>query len=86
MLKNGSSKNILNHDNTNYFINTSQLYRLGMMVEQATDLSPEEEVNEFLERAINARSVEHLKREHVRPIFLKFKKMEFEKKVVILPS
>uniref|UniRef100_T2MI87 adenylate cyclase n=1 Tax=Hydra vulgaris TaxID=6087 RepID=T2MI87_HYDVU len=53
--------------------------RLGM-VEQET--LPEDEVNEFLEKAINARSVDHLKREHVRPIFLKFKKKEFEKKYI----
>ena len=43
--------------------------------------SPEDEVNEFLERAIDARSVEQLKKENVHPIFLKFYKKEFEIKV-----
>lgn len=56
--------------------------RLGISEEaQGTTLSPEDEVNEFLERAIDARSVEHLKKANVRPIFLKFYKKEFEDKV-----
>ena len=56
--------------------------RLGISEEaQGTTLSPEDEVNEFLERAIDARSVEQLKKVNVRPIFLKFYKKEFEDKV-----
>ena len=44
-------------------------------------MDPEDEVNEFLSRAIDARSVERWKKEHVRPVILKFRKKEYEKKV-----
>ena len=44
-------------------------------------MDPEDEVNEFLSRAIDARSVERWKKEHVRPVILKFRKKEHEKKV-----
>lgn len=44
---------------------------------------PDDAVNEFLERAIDARSVDQLKRENLRPIFLKFYKKDFEDKVSI---
>ena len=46
-----------------------------------TTMSSEDEVNEFLERAIDARNVEHLKEENVRPVILKFRKQEYENKV-----
>lgn len=44
-------------------------------------MDPEDEVNEFLSRAIDARSVERWKKDHVKPIILKFSKPEYEKKV-----
>lgn len=49
-------------------------------------MSPDEEVNEFLERAIDARNVEQLKQQNVRPIMLKFYKPEFEAKVSLTLS
>lgn len=52
--------------------------RLGLTT---TTLSPEDEVNEFLERAIDARDVNHLKQQDVRPVILKFRKKEYENKV-----
>eukprot|EP00111_Clytia_hemisphaerica_P021010 TCONS_00061961-protein len=51
--------------------------RLGLTM---TTMSSEDEVNEFLERAIDARNVEHLKEENVRPVILKFRKQEYENK------
>lgn len=41
---------------------------------------PENEVNEYLSRAIDARSVDRLRAEHVKPISLKFLKKEYEEK------
>ncbi|XP_065053479.1 adenylate cyclase type 5-like isoform X2 [Rhopilema esculentum] len=53
--------------------------RLGISNREAS-MDPEDEVNEFLSRAIDARSVERWKKEHVQPIILKFRKKEYEKK------
>ena len=55
-------------------------FRLGISNREAS-MDPEDEVNEFLSRAIDARSVERWKKEHVRPVILKFRKKEYEKKV-----
>jgi len=49
-------------------------------------MSSEDEVNEFLERAIDARNVEQLKQQNVRPVILKFRKKEYEKKVKLISS
>lgn len=54
------------------------VFRLGFT---KSDMSPDEEVNEFLKRAIDARDVEQLKEQNVRPLMLKFLKPEFETKV-----
>lgn len=43
--------------------------------------NPDEEVNEYLGRAIDARSIERLRSEHVRAFFLTFRKAELEDKV-----
>ncbi|XP_078465274.1 adenylate cyclase type 5 [Lampetra planeri] len=43
-------------------------------------LSPDDEVNEFLGRAIDARSIDRLRSEHVKKILLTFRKPELEEK------
>ncbi|XP_052833073.1 adenylate cyclase type 6 [Octopus bimaculoides] len=47
---------------------------------QTSAKDPEDEVNEYLDRAIDARSVDQLRAEHVKPISLKFYKKEYEEK------
>lgn len=42
--------------------------------------SPEEEVNEYLVKAIDARSIDRLRSDHCRRIFLTFKDDKIEKK------
>ncbi|XP_013407025.1 adenylate cyclase type 5 [Lingula anatina] len=48
--------------------------------EQKSSKSPEEEVNEYLSRAIDARSIDRLRSEHVKRILLTFRKPELEEK------
>ncbi|XP_052765547.1 adenylate cyclase type 6-like [Mya arenaria] len=52
--------------------------KLGLGKDQAKD--PYEEVNEYLGRAIDARSIERLRSEHVRAFLLTFRKPELERK------
>lgn len=54
--------------------------RLGIGDKQETK-EPDDEVNEYLGQAINGRSIEHLRSQHVRPILLTFRKPEMEAKV-----
>ena len=63
-----------------------RMLRLGISNRGEAPMDPEDEVNEFLSRAIDARSVERWKKEHVRPVILKFRKKEHEKKVRRLRS
>ncbi|XP_072436027.1 adenylate cyclase type 5 isoform X3 [Chiloscyllium punctatum] len=44
------------------------------------NMNPEDEVDEFLGRAIDARSIDRLRSEHVRKFLLTFRKPELEKK------
>ena len=44
-------------------------------------LNPEDEVDEFLGRAIDARSIDQLRKDHVKKFFLTFQTPELEKKV-----
>ena len=57
-----------------------KLNRLGFG-EHFTLKNPEEEVNEYLGRAIDARSIDKLRADHVQPFTLKFRKSELEEKV-----
>lgn len=43
--------------------------------------NPEDEVDEFLGRAIDARSIDRLRSEHVRKFLLTFREPDLEKKV-----
>lgn len=45
------------------------------------NLNPEDEVDEFLGRAIDARSIDQLRRDHVKKFLLTFQTAELEKKV-----
>lgn len=45
---------------------------------------PDDEVNEYLGRAIDARSIDHSRSEHVKACFLTFRKADLEDKVGIV--
>ena len=45
-------------------------------------MNPEDEVDEFLGRAIDARSIDRLRSEHVRKFLLTFREPDLEKKVM----
>ncbi|NXI45821.1 ADCY5 cyclase, partial [Galbula dea] len=49
-------------------------------------LNPEDEVDEFLSRAIDARSIDQLRKDHVKKFLLTFQTPELEKKVRVLPA
>lgn len=44
-------------------------------------LNPEDEVDEFLGRAIDARSIDQLRKDHVKKFLLTFQTADLEKKV-----
>lgn len=44
-------------------------------------MNPEDEVDEFLGRAIDARSIDQLRKDHVRKFLLTFQNTSLEKKV-----
>lgn len=44
---------------------------------------PEDEVNDYLMRAIDARSIDRLRSEHCQSVLLSFKKASIEKKVIV---
>lgn len=46
-------------------------------------MNPEDEVDEFLGRAIDARSIDRLRSEHVRKFLLTFREPDLEKKVTL---
>lgn len=46
-------------------------------------MNPEDEVDEFLGRAIDARSIDRLRSEHVRKFLLTFREPDLEKKVML---
>uniref|UniRef100_A0A1I8NME1 Adenylate cyclase conserved domain-containing protein n=3 Tax=Calyptratae TaxID=43742 RepID=A0A1I8NME1_STOCA len=47
---------------------------------------PEDEVNEYLMRAIDARSIDHLRAEHCQSILLSFKDQNLERKYATEPD
>lgn len=50
------------------------------------NLNPEDEVDEFLGRAIDARSIDRLRSEHVKKFLLTFREPDLEKKVLFRGS
>lgn len=55
--------------------------RLGFGDKQEVK-EPDDEVNEYLGQAINGRSIDHLRSQHVKPFLLTFRKPEMEAKVL----
>lgn len=60
-------------------------YRLGFGDNMETK-DPDEEVNEYLGRAIDARSIDRLRSEHVKVFPLRFLKPDLEEKVNPAPN
>ena len=52
--------------------------------ESMEEKDPEDEVNEYLMRAIDARSIDRLRAEHCKPFLLTFRKQDIEEKVCSL--
>lgn len=56
-------------------------FRIGFgKPETVEEKDPEDEVNEYLMRAIDARSIDRLRSEHCRHLFLTFRKKSIEEK------
>ncbi|KAM9305879.1 adenylate cyclase type 5 isoform 2-T2 [Gastrophryne carolinensis] len=78
----GMERNFYNHLGANQV--SKEMKRMGF--EDPKDksiqenMNPEDEVDEFLGRAIDARSIDRLRSEHVRKILLTFREPDLEKK------
>ncbi|XP_075037250.1 adenylate cyclase type 5 isoform X1 [Mixophyes fleayi] len=78
----GVERNFYNHLGTNQV--SKEMKRMGF--EDPKDkniqenMNPEDEVDEFLGRAIDARSIDRLRSEHVRKVLLTFREADLEKK------
>ncbi|XP_026465625.1 adenylate cyclase type 5-like [Ctenocephalides felis] len=59
--------------------------QLGFGEPPGEDKDPEDEVNEYLMRAIDARSIDRLRAEHCQTILLTFRQKEVEKKFCLEP-
>ena len=59
----------------------SVFYLLVHRMEDSTSKTQSEEVNDYLARAIDARSVDRLRKEKIRRFMLLFREEEMEKKV-----
>ncbi|KAL7733742.1 hypothetical protein ACLKA6_011472 [Drosophila palustris] len=59
-------------------------FGFGDSAESAKD--PEDEVNEYLMRAIDARSIDHLRAEHCQSLLLRFKSVALERKYASEPD
>ncbi|KAI8515270.1 Adenylate cyclase type 5 [Branchiostoma belcheri] len=66
-------------------INNKQAHILGLGFDTRQEpQSPDDEVNEFLSRAIDARSIDRLRSDHVKKFFLTFRKPELEEKYMMV--
>ncbi|XP_061465066.1 adenylate cyclase type 5 [Rhineura floridana] len=78
----GVDRSFYNHLSTNQV--SKEMKRMGF--EDPKDkniqesMNPEDEVDEFLGRAIDARSIDRLRSEHVRKFLLTFRELDLEKK------
>lgn len=61
------------------FSNCSSAHKHSRGAQEA--LNPEDEVDEFLGRAIDARSIDQLRKDHVKKFLLTFQTSSLEKKV-----
>lgn len=59
------------------------LFRHFIFRNTQENLNPEDEVDEFLGRAIDARSIDRLRSEHVKKFLLTFREPDLEKKVCV---
>lgn len=57
------------------------LFRHFIFRNTQENLNPEDEVDEFLGRAIDARSIDRLRSEHVKKFLLTFREPDLERKV-----
>lgn len=55
--------------------------RFGFNDNSESTKDPDDEVNEYLMRAIDARSIDHLRAEHCKSVLLSFKDNALERKV-----
>ena len=67
--------------NTYTILKCNFTYRLGIQTEDATDKNTAEEVNDYLGRAIDARSIDRLRSEHCKRFLLTFRDPKVEVKV-----
>lgn len=63
-------------------INHGFHYRLGFGDTSEAKKDPEDEVNEYLKRAIDARSIDQLRAEYCTPFILTFRRPDVEEKVL----
>ncbi|XP_061396880.1 adenylate cyclase type 5, partial [Musca vetustissima] len=60
--------------------------KFGFSDNTESSKDPEDEVNEYLMRAIDARSIDHLRAEHCKSILLSFKEQNLERKYATEPD
>uniref|UniRef100_A0A670HPT6 Adenylate cyclase type 5 n=1 Tax=Podarcis muralis TaxID=64176 RepID=A0A670HPT6_PODMU len=78
--------NSIGHNPPHWGVDRSFYNHLGSnqvskeMKRMVTLMNPEDEVDEFLGRAIDARSIDRLRSEHVRKFLLTFRELDLEKK------
>ena len=69
--------------NSTYLWQVSLTFRLGIQTEVDTDKNTAEEVNDYLGRAIDARSIDRLRSEHCKRFLLTFRDPKVEVKVKV---
>ena len=69
--------------NSTYLWRASPTFRLGIQTEVDTDKNTAEEVNDYLGRAIDARSIDRLRSEHCKRFLLTFRDPKVEVKVKV---
>uniref|UniRef100_A0A671X6V1 Adenylate cyclase type 5 n=1 Tax=Sparus aurata TaxID=8175 RepID=A0A671X6V1_SPAAU len=72
--------NSVTHNNVNVTRSLLVLFRHFIFRNTQENLNPEDEVDEFLGRAIDARSIDRLRSEHVKKFLLTFREPDLEKK------
>lgn len=65
---------------------TPKTAKLGFAETNDVHKDPEDEVNEYLMRAIDARSIDMLRSEHCQPVLLSFRRADVEHKYIAEPD
>ena len=73
----------MSNQDISYYNMANIYYRLGFG-DNYENKDPDDEVNDYLGRAIDARSIDRLRSEHVKRFLLTFRKRELEEKVGIM--